>query len=173
MMLMRHLDMKKKNDERRRNIEKMRLEKEKEKERRNETKKMELEILSEMRKPVEDMALPDSKQLPELERIEKLKLSGEAFANILMVFEFLHNFGETLGFDMESLPTMTSFQAALLNEDPASAEELLSIMSHLVVCAIEDPGVPMPLKTLTILGQNLRQADITNTTLTSPRQSHS
>ena len=98
MMLMRHLDMKKKNDERRKNIEKMRLEKEKEKERRNETKKMELEILSEMRKPVEDMALPDSKQLPELERIEKLKLSGEAFANILMVFEFLHNFGETLGF---------------------------------------------------------------------------
>ena len=165
MMLMRHLDMKKKNDERRRNIEKMRLEKEKEKERRNETKKMELEILSEMRKPVEDMALPDSKQLPELERIEKLKLSGEAFANILMVFEFLHNFGETLGFDMESLPTMTSFQAALLNEDPESEEELLSIMSHLVVCAIEDPGVPMPLKTLTILGQNLRQADITNTNL--------
>ena len=165
MMLMRHLDMKKKNDERRKNIEKMRLEKEKEKERRNETKKLELEILSEMRKPVEDMALPDSKQLPELERIEKLKLSGEAFANILMVFEFLHNFGETLGFDMESLPTMTSFQAALLNEDPESEEELLSIMSHLVVCAIEDPGVPMPLKTLTILGQNLRQADITNTNL--------
>jgi hypothetical protein len=30
-------------------------------------------------------------------------------------------------------------------------------MSHLVVCAIEDPGVPNPLKQLTILGQNLRQ----------------
>ena len=157
--------MKKRNDERRKNIEKMRIEKEKEKERRNETKRLELEILTEMKKPVEDMALPDSKPLPDLARIEKLKLSGEAFANILMVFEFLHNFGETLGFDMESLPTMTSFQAALLNEDTESEEELLSIMSHLVVCAIEDPGVPMPLKTLTILGQNLRQADITNTNL--------
>ena len=67
--------------------------------------------------------------------------------------------------DMESLPTMTSFQAALLNEDQETEEELLSIMSHLVVCAVEDPGVPMPLKTLTILGQNLRQADITNTNL--------
>ena len=165
MMLMKHLDMKKRNDERRKNIEKMRIEKEKEKERRNETKRLELEILTEMKKPVEDMALPDSKPLPDLARIEKLKLSGEAFANILMVFEFLHNFGETLGFDMESLPTMTSFQAALLNEDTESEEELLSIMSHLVVCAIEDPGVPMPLKTLTILGQNLRQADITNTNL--------
>ena len=165
MMLMKHLDMKKRNDERKKNIEKMRVEKEKEKERRNETKRLELEILTEMKKPVEDMALPDSKQLPDLTRIDKLKLSGEAFANILMVFEFLHNFGETLGFDMESLPTMTSCQAALLNEDTESEEELLSIMSHLVVCAIEDPGVPMPLKTLTILGQNLRQADITNTNL--------
>ena len=66
---------------------------------------------------------------------------------------------------MESLPNMTSFQSALLNDDPDSEEELLSVMSHLVVCAIEDPGVPMPLKTLTILGQNLRQADITNTNL--------
>jgi hypothetical protein len=27
-----------------------------------------------------------------------LRLCGEAFANLLMVFEFLHNFGETLGF---------------------------------------------------------------------------
>lgn len=165
MMLTKHLDMKKKNDERKKNIEKMRLEKEKEKERRNETKRLEMEILTEMKKPVEDMALPDSKPLPEFPRIDKLKLSGEAFANILMVFEFLHNFGETLGFDMDSLPNMTSFQAALLNEDNESEEELLSIMSHLVVCAIEDPGVPMPFKTLTILGQNLRQADITNTNL--------
>ena len=98
MMLMKHLDMKKRNDERRKNIEKMRIEKEKEKERRNETKRLELEILTEMKKPVEDMALPDSKPLPDLARIEKLKLSGEAFANIVMVFEFLHNFGETLGF---------------------------------------------------------------------------
>merc|ERR1719422_893231 len=165
MILIKQLDVKKRNDERKKNMEKMRIEKEKEKERRTETRKLEVEIINEMRKPVEDMALPESKPLPDLARIEKLKLSGEAFANILMVFEFLHNFGETLGFDMESLPTMTSFQAALLNEDTETEEELLSIMSHLVVCAIEDPGVPMPLKTLTILGQNLRQADITNTNL--------
>ncbi len=34
-------------------------------------------------------------------------------------------------------------------------------MTHLVVCAIEDPGVPNPLKQLTILGQNLRQVGFT------------
>jgi hypothetical protein len=36
--------------------------------------------------------------LPEMPRVPGLRLCGEAFANTLMVFEFLHNFGETLGF---------------------------------------------------------------------------
>jgi hypothetical protein len=40
----------------------------------------------------------DHKALPTLNRIPGLKLSGQAFADTLMVFEFLHNFGETLGF---------------------------------------------------------------------------
>ena len=44
------------------------------------------------------MELAESTPLPELPRIKNLRLSGQAFANILMVFEFLHNFGETLGF---------------------------------------------------------------------------
>ena len=46
---------------------------------------------------------------------------------------------------MESLPSMTSFQSALLNDDPESEEELLSVVSHLVVCAVEDPGDSGPL----------------------------
>ena len=91
-----------------------------------------------------------------------LRLSGEAFANVLMIYEFLHNFGETLGFDMESLPTMDSLQAAFLYDQEAE-EELLSVVIHLVVVGIEDPGIPFFNKQLTLLGQNLRQADITNT----------
>lgn len=63
---------------------------------------------------------------------------------------------------MESLPSLSSLQAALLN-DPEAEEELLSVVIHLLVCAIDDPGIPTPHKHLTLLGQNLRQADITNT----------
>ncbi len=66
---------------------------------------------------------------------------------------------------MESLPSMSSLQTALLN-DPETEEELLSVMIHLLVCAIDDPGIPNPQKHLTMLGQNLRQADITNTNVT-------
>ena len=63
---------------------------------------------------------------------------------------------------MDSLPTLESLQSALCY-DEESEEEILSVIIHLLVCAIEDPGIPNPQKHLTILGQNLRQADITNT----------
>lgn len=46
----------------------------------------------------ERIRFSDHRPLPEIKRIPGLKLSGQAFADIVMVFEFLHNFGETLGF---------------------------------------------------------------------------
>ena len=98
MILMKQLEGKKRNDERERKKEELRIEKEKERERKSEQKKLEAEIVAEMRKPIEDMCLSDHKELPELKRIPEMVLSGEAFANILMVYEFLHNFGERLGF---------------------------------------------------------------------------
>lgn len=69
---------------------------------------------------------------------------------------------------MESLPTLSSLQQALLYNDTSSEaeEELLSIMTHLLVCTIEDPGVPNPARHTTSLGQTLRQADITPANLT-------
>lgn len=61
-------------------------------------KKRDAEILAELRKPQEDSELPNQKDLPELHRLPGLKLTGQALSDLLMVFEFLHNFGETLGF---------------------------------------------------------------------------
>ena len=57
----------------------------------------------------------------------------QAFADILMLemHEFLQTFGETLGFDMESLPSLDSLQRALLYDK--AEEELLSVMIHLLV----------------------------------------
>ena len=162
MVLMKQLEAKKRSDEREKKREELRVKTEREREKRIEQKRLELEVINEMRKPVEDMSLDDHKPLPNLKRIPGLRLSGEAFANTLMVYEFLHNFGEILGFEMDSLPTMDSLQAALLYDQEAE-EELLSVVIHLVACAIEDPGIPYFHKHTTILGQNLRQADITNT----------
>jgi hypothetical protein len=64
---------------------------------------------------------------------------------------------------MESLPTLQSLHNAISQENAVEAEdELLSVITHLLVCAIEDPGIPNPNRHLTLLGQTLRQADITH-----------
>lgn len=64
---------------------------------------------------------------------------------------------------MESLPTLQNLHDALVSESTVDAEEeLLSVMTHLLVCAIEDPGIPNPGRHTTLLGQSLRNADITN-----------
>ena len=64
---------------------------------------------------------------------------------------------------MESLPTLQSLHNAISQENALEAEdELLSVITHLLVCAIEDPGIPNPNRHLTLLGQTLRQADITH-----------
>ncbi|VEN44391.1 unnamed protein product [Callosobruchus maculatus] len=162
MALVKALESRRKLEERERKKQQLLAEKQANKEKKLEQRKMEMEILAEIRKPCEDLEL-EQNDLPEYERIPGLKMSGKAFADTLMVFEFLHNFGETLGFDMESLPTLDSLQQALLSSDHSTEaeEELFSIMTHLLVCAIEDPGIPNPGRYTTILGQSLRQADIT------------
>lgn len=161
MSLVKALEARRRLEERERKKQQALLEKQASKERRMEQRRIDMEILTELRKPCEDLELAQ-KPLPEYERIPGMKLSGQAFSDILMVFEFLHNFGETLGFDMESLPSLASLQQACLNESLEAEEELLSVMTHLLVCAIEDPGIPNPARHTTILGQSLRQADITH-----------
>lgn len=67
-------------------------------EKRLTARKRDSEILCELRKPQEDSELPNQKELPDLQRIPGLKLSGQGLSDLLMFFEFIHNFGETLGF---------------------------------------------------------------------------
>lgn len=61
-------------------------------------RKRDTEILNEIRKAQEDSEIAHQKELPELDRIPGLKLAGQALADMLMIYEFLHNFGDTLGF---------------------------------------------------------------------------
>lgn len=156
------LEARKRYEERERRREEMRAEKRAEREKKLEERRRELESWRDQRSPTEDLSLTDHKALPDLPRIKNLKLAGKAFADVLMLYEFLHTFGETLGFDMDSLPSLDSLQRALLYDSEAE-EELLSVMTHLLVCAIEDPGIPHPNRHTTILGQTLKQADITTT----------
>ncbi|RWS29696.1 bromodomain adjacent to zinc finger domain protein 2B-like isoform X6 [Leptotrombidium deliense] len=160
ILLVRALDAHKRQEERERKREEMLAEKRAIQERKMQKKKLEMELLRELKKPVDDTMLKDLKPLPTLNRIPGLKLSAKAFADLLMVYEFLHNFGETLGFDMDSLPSLNTLQQAVLNLDECAEEELLSIIHHLLVCVIDDPGIPFNITTL--MGQKLKDAPITN-----------
>ncbi|XP_022241135.1 bromodomain adjacent to zinc finger domain protein 2B-like isoform X2 [Limulus polyphemus] len=160
MLLVRALDIRKKHEERERKREELLQEKRMYKEKKMEQRRIELQLIREIKKPVDDMMLKDSTPLPTLNRIPGVKLSGKAFSNILMVFEFLHNFGDTIGFDMEKLPSLNIFQMGLLNSDEKSEEELLSVVHHLLVCAIDDPGVPSRPEAVSVLSQNLRDVDV-------------
>jgi len=160
MLMVRNMDLHRKLEEREKRREEMMAEKRLQQEKKLQKKRLEMELLKELKKPVDDMRLKDLKDLPTLNRIPGLKLPAKAFSEILMVFEFLNNFGETLGFDMDSLPTLNSMQLALLNMEEASEEELINILQHLLVCAIEDPGLPGNSPVATVMGQKLKDVQI-------------
>ncbi|XP_055539532.1 uncharacterized protein LOC129726625 isoform X4 [Wyeomyia smithii] len=167
MALIKQLELRRKFEEKEKKKHQVILDKLIQREKKLAMRKRDTSILQELRKPQEDSEIGDQTDLPGLPRIPGLKLTGTGFADLLMVFEFLHNFGETLGFgestDMESLPTLQSLHSALTCDNALEAEEeLLSVMTHLLVCAIEDPGIPNPGRHTTLLGQTLRQADITH-----------
>nr|XP_049700157.1 uncharacterized protein LOC110373752 isoform X3 [Helicoverpa armigera] len=131
------------------------------KEKKLQQRRKEMELLSELRRPQEDSSLSDQKPLPTLNRIPGLKLPGQAMADILQVYEFIHNFGQTLGFDMDAIPTLNTFQMALLPDCSVEAEEeLLQVLTQLLITAIEDPGIPHPGRHTTLLGHAIRMGDI-------------
>lgn len=95
---MKQIDFRRKYEEREKKRHQALLEKLIDREKKLAAKKIDSKILLELRKPKEDSEIRNKIELPPLPRIGGLKLSGQGFADLLMSFEFLHNFGETLGF---------------------------------------------------------------------------
>ncbi|CAH0404305.1 unnamed protein product [Chilo suppressalis] len=158
----RQLDSRKRWEERERRKHQNLLDRLLVKEKKLQQRRKEMELLAELRRPQEDSSLSDQKPLPTLNRIPGLKLPGQAFADILQVYEFIHNFGQTLGFDMDNIPSLNTFQMALLPDCCSDAEdELIQVLTQLLVCAIEDPGIPHPGRHTTLLGHAIRMGDIT------------
>uniref|UniRef100_A0A8C9TZ61 Bromodomain adjacent to zinc finger domain 2B n=1 Tax=Scleropages formosus TaxID=113540 RepID=A0A8C9TZ61_SCLFO len=130
------------------------------KERKLELRRLELEMAKELKKPNEDMCLPDHKPLPELSRIPGLVLPGSTFSDCLMVMQFLRSFGKVLGFDVSTdVPSLGVLQEGLLNvgESMGEVQDLLVRMLSAVVC---DPGLPPGHRTKTSLGDHLTNVGI-------------
>ncbi|XP_078661651.1 bromodomain adjacent to zinc finger domain protein 2B-like isoform X31 [Branchiostoma floridae x Branchiostoma belcheri] len=159
MMLVRALEARKKAEERERMKQEKKVEKKLTRERKMEQRRLELQIAKELKKPVEDMQLKEAKALPELKRIPGLQLPGNAFADCMMVFEFLHNFGSVLDMDEKDIPTLDEMQQGLLGEEEAE-REVLDMLANLLQCALRDPGVIPGMQSATVLRVPLHDADI-------------
>ncbi|KAG0717822.1 Bromodomain adjacent to zinc finger domain protein 2B [Chionoecetes opilio] len=143
-VLVRALEGRKRHEERERRREEMKEEKRATRERKREERLQARELNQLLKEVKEDMELTDHVPLPDLHSDHRVEHSVHP--------NEIH---------MESLPSIQSLQMALLN-DTESEEELLSVLSHLLVCAIEDPGIPSAHRHTTILGQTLNRADITH-----------
>ncbi|XP_022816872.1 bromodomain adjacent to zinc finger domain protein 2B isoform X5 [Spodoptera litura] len=133
------------------------------KERKLQQRRREMELLSELRRPQEDSSLSDQKPLPTLHRIPGLKLPAQAMADLLQAYEFLYNFGEALGFDMETMPTLNTLQMGILGDcSEETEEEFIQVVSQLLIVAVEDPGVPHPGRHTTLLGHAIRMSEVTH-----------
>ncbi|XP_042200122.1 bromodomain adjacent to zinc finger domain protein 2A isoform X2 [Callorhinchus milii] len=113
------------------------------------------QLAEHIKKPTEDMYLSNQKPLPEFGPIPGLVLSGPAFADCLIVTEFLHNYGKVLGFDSSrEVPTLNRLQEGLLNVGD-SLGLVQDLLVRLLQIAVADPGLSLEGQSVTILGKPL------------------
>ncbi|XP_043080112.1 bromodomain adjacent to zinc finger domain protein 2A isoform X2 [Puntigrus tetrazona] len=133
--------------------------------RRMEERKRQQMLLEEMKKPAEDMCLPDHTPLPQLTRIPGLVLSGLAFSNCLRVVEFLHGYGKILGLQVpKDIPSLSTLQEGLLGMEKSQGE-LLDLLIKLVEAALHDPGLPSYYQSVKILGEKLVDLELSYSTV--------
>uniref|UniRef100_A0A671NKN3 Bromodomain adjacent to zinc finger domain protein 2A-like n=1 Tax=Sinocyclocheilus anshuiensis TaxID=1608454 RepID=A0A671NKN3_9TELE len=133
--------------------------------RRMEERKRQQMILEEMKKPAEDMCLPDHTPLLQLSRIPGLVLSGLAFSNCLRLVEFLHGYGKILGLQVpKDIPSLSTLQEGLLGMEKSQGE-LLDLLIKLVEAALHDPGLPSYYQSVKILGEKLVDLELSHSTV--------
>ncbi|CAI4224706.1 unnamed protein product [Auanema sp. JU1783] len=112
------------------------------------------------REPIDDLLLTEIRPLPEMQRIPNLQLKGEGFADALMVYEFIKNFGVVLKIDVDSMPPLDEFCAGLAGDLRYSAA-VLDITKVLFTLALEFPGFPVGRKGQNSLGMNMNNYNLT------------
>ena len=82
--------------------------------RKMEQKRYEKLITRELKKPIDDMALKDLKPLPDLPVVKNLNIPGKAYADLLMVQEFIFSFGHVMDIGEKFFGPTTSCSGGVL-----------------------------------------------------------
>ncbi|KAL4002295.1 Bromodomain family protein [Acanthocheilonema viteae] len=117
------------------------------------------ERLKALRLPTDDLLIEEARKLPTLDSIENLTISAQAFANVLMVDEFVRNFGHVLKIDLNAIPTLNEFLAGLQNH-PNHLKSFLLLTKILLQLVLEYPGLPSGIAGRTPLGQALKDVGV-------------
>ncbi|VDO17068.1 unnamed protein product, partial [Haemonchus placei] len=112
------------------------------------------------REPIDDLLLTEIRPVPDLPRVENLRLNGVGFADALMVHEFVRNFSRVLEIDPASLPSLGAFCAGLVG-DVEHFEKVLQLTRSLFRLALEYPGLPTGKRGRTRLGQTVSELGVT------------
>ncbi|KAK5970142.1 Methyl-CpG binding domain protein [Trichostrongylus colubriformis] len=112
------------------------------------------------REPIDDLLLTEIRPVPDLPRVENLRLNGAGFADALMVHEFVNNFNRVLEIDPASLPSLSGFCAGLVG-DVEHFGKVLQLTRSLFRLTLEYPGLPSGKRGKTRLGQTLSEVGVT------------
>ncbi|CAF0760101.1 unnamed protein product [Didymodactylos carnosus] len=166
LFYMKQMELKKRQEEKLMLSEQRKAEKNAIREKKIQQKYMEIVLAKETKKVAEDMILKDLKPLPTLKAVENIRLSVDAFANCLMVIEFLNNFKQILNIPDKAIPTLNCLQQGLLTNiaSAPTTRDINSLCQILLKLALDDPGIPNPKKGLTNLGQKLSEVEINDYT---------
>ncbi|KAL6725591.1 hypothetical protein Aduo_007632 [Ancylostoma duodenale] len=113
------------------------------------------------REPIDDLLLTEIRPVPDLPRVENLRLNGVGFADALMVHEFVHNFAHVLEIDRSTLPSLGAFCAGLVG-DAKHFDKVIHLTQSLFRLSLEYPGLPAGKRGRTRLGQTISELGVTN-----------
>ncbi|XP_018417525.1 PREDICTED: bromodomain adjacent to zinc finger domain protein 2A [Nanorana parkeri] len=129
--------------------------------RRLEERKRQQFMLEELKKPIEDMCLPDHQPLPDFPCVPGLVLPSCAFSDCLMIVEFLFAYGKVFGLnDAKDIPSLYTLQEGLFNVGD-SQREVQDLLLKLLRAALFDPGLPSYCQSLKILGEKVYEISLT------------
>ncbi|KJH47457.1 Bromodomain protein [Dictyocaulus viviparus] len=127
------------------------------------------------REPIDDLLLTEIRPVPDLPRVENLRLNGIGFADALMICEFVHNFAHVLELDeifsvlptrmlvsaSSSVPSLSDLCAGLVG-DVEHFDTVLQLTLSLFRLSLEYPGLPSGGKrSRTRLGQTVSELGVT------------
>uniref|UniRef100_F6T5B1 Bromodomain adjacent to zinc finger domain 2A n=2 Tax=Xenopus tropicalis TaxID=8364 RepID=F6T5B1_XENTR len=136
--------------------------------RRLEERKRQQFILEELKKPTEDMCLPDHQQLPDFPCVPGLVLPSCAFSDCLTTVEFLHSYGKVLGLDeAKDIPSLCTLQEGLFNVGD-SLGEVQDLLVKLLRAAMINPGLPPYCQSLKILGEKVSEIGLNRENVSEP-----